>query len=132
MKTISTRNLPTEQIDVLDQFASTDAGPEMRDLLQSIIELMRAGDDIAPATASTTLTPSEAAKRLGMSRSHLYKLLDRGDLPFHNVGRDRRIKLHDLIAFEEQRQHDRRELAEKFAFKSETRESAIDELAGMM
>ena len=50
----------------------------------------------------------------------------------HRVGRDRRIALGDLIAFEERRQRDRRELAERFASQSTTRGGAIDELADLL
>lgn len=132
MKTISTHGIPVEQIDVLDQFASTSVGPELRDLLQSVVELVRAGDDLARVSPATTLTPSEAAKHLGMSRTHLYKLLDRGEIPFDRVGRDRRIMLRDVIDFESRRQRDRRELAERFASQNQTREAAIDELSDLL
>ena len=43
--------------------------------------------------------------------------------------RDRRIELKDLVAFESQRHHDRRELAERFAMQRQTLAGAIDELA---
>jgi excisionase family DNA binding protein len=64
-----------------------------------------------------------------MSRTHLYKLLDRGEIISYRVGRDRRIELKDLAAFESQRQRDRRELAERFATQRQTLAAAIDEVA---
>jgi excisionase family DNA binding protein len=64
-----------------------------------------------------------------MSRTHLYKLLDAGEIPFHNVGRDRRIEMRDLLLFEENRDAARRELAERFAQQRATTETAVDELA---
>jgi len=67
-----------------------------------------------------------------MSRTHLYKLLDRGEIVSHRVGRDRRIRLSDLIDFETQRQSDNRELAERFANQQKTRSGAIDELAELL
>ncbi|MFC7449704.1 hypothetical protein [Rhodococcus daqingensis] len=63
-----------------------------------------------------------------MSRTHLCSLLDRGVLPSHRVGSHRRILFSDVIAFERQRQHDRRELAEQFAHADAHRAGAIDEL----
>ncbi|MGB5150186.1 MAG: helix-turn-helix domain-containing protein [Mycobacterium sp.] len=132
MKTIPTDGIPAEQIDALDEFAATGVGPEMRDLLQSVIDCVRAGDDLAAVSPLAVLSPSQAAERLGMSRTHLYKLLDQGEIMSHRVGRDRRILLRDLIAFEERRQRDRRELAERFASQSKTREGAIDELADLL
>ena len=132
MKTIRTDRIPTEQIDALGEFAASGVGPEMRDLLQSVIDCVRAGDDLAAVSPTTTLSPSQAAARLGMSRTHLYKPLDQGEIMSHRVGRDRRIALGDLIAFEERRQRDRRELAERFASQSTTRGGAIDELADLL
>jgi excisionase family DNA binding protein len=132
MKTLPTDGIPAEQIDVLDEFAATGVGPEMRDLLQSVIHCLRAGDDLAAISPEMDFRPSQAAERLGMSRTHLYKLLDQGEIMFHRVGRDRRIKLRDLVAFEERRQRDRRELAERFASQGQTHGGAIDELADLL
>lgn len=132
MKTIPTSGIPAEQLDALDEFAATDVGPEIRDLLLSVIDCVRAGDDLTAVSPHTVLSPVQAAERLGMSRTHLYKLLDRGEIMSHRVGRDRRIRLRDLISFEELRQRDRRELAERFASQGKTREGAIDELADLL
>jgi excisionase family DNA binding protein len=133
MKTIPTDGIPAEQIDVLDQFAGTRAvSPELRDLLQSVIRCLRDGEDLAAISPLTEFTPSQAAERLGMSRTHLYKLLDQGEIMFHRVGRDRRIALRDLIAFEGRRQRDRRELAERFGAQNRTNEGSIDELADLL
>ncbi|WP_344156104.1 hypothetical protein [Kribbella yunnanensis] len=56
-----------------------------------------------------------------MSRTHLYELPDSG-------GRDRRIRMCDLAAFEVQRDGDRCELAERFTRQSKTTVGAIDEV----
>ncbi|MFC9688187.1 helix-turn-helix domain-containing protein [Kribbella sp. NPDC056951] len=74
------------------------------------------------------LTPNEAAEKLGLSRIHLHKLLDAGEIASHRVGRDRRIRMRDLAAFELQRDGGRRELAERFAHQRETTAGAIDEV----
>lgn len=132
MKTIPTQGIPAEAIDDLGEFAANSVGPEMRDLLESIIASLRAGDDLAAFSPNTEFSPSQAAERLGMSRTHLYKLLDQGEIMFHRVGRDRRIAMADLVAFEARRQRDRRELAERFAAQDRTREGAIDELADLL
>lgn len=132
MKTLATATIPAGQLAALEQFAASTAGPELRDLLLSLTRCVRDGDEIIAIDGSQTLTPSQAAERLGMSRSHLYKLLDRGEIVFHRVGRDRRIRFHDLVAFEEQRQHDRRELAERFAHQHATTNAADDEIAALL
>lgn len=133
MQTIPTSSVPVEQLKALAQFAQNAAGPELRDVLLSVSRCISEGADLAVIEAtSATLTPAEAADRLGMSRTHLYKLLDRGEIVSHRVGRDRRIRVTDLVAFEEHRQSDRRELAERFAKQRQTRDAAIDEVADLL
>ncbi|MEA4944612.1 MAG: helix-turn-helix domain-containing protein [Propionicimonas sp.] len=132
MQTIETSNVPVAQLEALAQFAEDTAGPELRDVLLSVGRCVREGVDLVVAEDAATLTPAEVAERLGMSRTHLYKLLDRGEIVSHRVGRDRRIRVTDLVAFEEQRQRDRRGLAERFAKQRQTRGDVIDEIADLL
>lgn len=132
MQTIQTSNVPDDQLDSLVQFARDSAGPELRDVLLSLSRCIKDGVDLAAIDPTSTITPSEAAERLGMSRTHLYKLLDRGEIMSHRVGRDRRIRITDLFAFETQRQADRIELAERFANRDRTRGASIDELTDLI
>lgn len=132
MKTIETSQIPADQLDVLEDFASSEAGPELRDALLSLARCARDGDELVVLDDSHTLTPAQVAERLGMSRTHLYKLLDRGEIVSHRVGRDRRIRVRDLMEFEVRRQRDRRELAERFAHQRETTATATDEIADLL
>lgn len=45
------------------------------------------------------LTPTEAATRLGVSRSTVYALMNAGQLVSVHIGRSRRIPLAALIAY---------------------------------
>jgi len=129
MEVLETTNIPVEQLDALEDYAQTSLGPELRDVLLSLSRCVRDGAELTVTAKSVVLTPREAAERLCMSRTHLYKLLDRGEIISYRVGRDRRIELKDLAAFESQRQRDRRELAERFATQRQTLAAAIDEVA---
>lgn len=125
--------IPKAEVEALDRFAHSTAGPELRDLIDAIIECIGDGaSSISLDLEDAELTPNQAATRLGMSRTHLYKLLDSGEIPSHRVGRDRRIRVIDLAEFESQRQRERRELAEKFANREQTRQGAIDEVADLL
>ncbi|MGW6277990.1 helix-turn-helix domain-containing protein [Kribbella sp. NPDC055071] len=132
MKTFETAKIPAEQLDALEHFAESEVGPELRAVLLSLSRCAREADELIVSGDSGALTPNQAAERLGMSRTHLYKLLDRGEIAFHRVGRDRRIRPRDLLAFEAQRDHDRRELAERFAHQRETAVAATDEIADLL
>ncbi|GAA3232769.1 helix-turn-helix domain-containing protein [Dactylosporangium siamense] len=130
MRAIDTSQVPAEQFDQLEH-AAAKISPEMLDVIRALTESVRAGAEIAAFEPTAALTPNEAADRLGMSRTHLYKLLDRGEIAFDRVGRDRRIPAAELVKFERRRQSDRRELAERFASQQQSRSAAIDELADL-
>ncbi|MFT3833289.1 MAG: helix-turn-helix domain-containing protein [Micropruina sp.] len=131
MQTIETSNVSVDQLAALAQFAETTA-PELRDVLLSVSRCIQEGADLLVVDGAETLTPTQVAVRLSMSRTHVYKLLDRGEIVSHRVGRDRRIRLTDLLAFEDQRQRDRRELAERFSKQRQTRADAVDELVDQL
>lgn len=121
-----------EQLDALRSFAEGLSEGELRELLLALSTSLSSGVDLAVLDQSSEFTPSQAASRLRMSRTHLYKLLDSGMIPFHHVGRDRRISGRDLVTFERQRQMERRALAERLARPAEVRTAAEEELAELL
>lgn len=133
MPTFDVTSIPKAEVEALVQFSHTTAGPELRDLIDAIVECVSGGASaVSWNLESAELTPNQASARLGMSRTHLYKLLDSGEIPSHRVGRDRRVRVTDLAEFESQRQRDSRELAEKFANREQTRKGAVDEIADLL
>ncbi|MCA0435700.1 MAG: helix-turn-helix domain-containing protein [Actinobacteria bacterium] len=127
-------DVPLDDVAAVEQFAQSASNPDMRDLLLSIANLLRDGVEVVTLNGVDThaLTPTEVARRLGMSRTHLYKLLDRGEIPFHRVGRDRRIAIEDVVAFEARRQCEKRMLAEAFAHRDQTHAAAVDAIADLL
>jgi len=129
-------SIPLDQADVLEQLVVEDSShpeldPAMRDVLLSLAGCIREGVEFH-LDGSSVVTPTQAATRLGMSRTHLYKLLDQGEILSHRVGRDRRIRVSDLANFEAHRQRDSRELAERFAQKQQIHARVIDEIADLL
>lgn len=131
MYTLSKEEVPPDQIEQLEDFARS-VPPELRDLLTGLSRCLRDGTEIMACDPGAVLTPSQAAEKLGMSRTFLYTLMDRGELPHHRVGRDRRIRMSDIVAFEARRQASRRELAERFAHQQQTRDAVVDEIADLL
>ena len=125
---VDASNVQPDELSAFTKFAEGMPASALRDAVLFLTQSVENGADVAVVEAATDLTPTQVAKLLKMSRTHLYKLLDTGALPWHPVGRDRRIRLADFVAFERRRDSDRRELAERFAHTSRTAEGALDEL----
>jgi excisionase family DNA binding protein len=68
-------------------------------LLMDILEAMAAGRGISLIPEATELTTVEAAEILHVSRPYLIKLLTEGALPYRRVGKHRRIRTEDVIAY---------------------------------
>ena len=75
--------------------------------LRVIIEAMAHGRSITLVPHDKELTSQEAADMLHVSRPHLIKLLDRGELPCHRVGTHRRIRIEDVLAYRDRRDAER-------------------------
>lgn len=81
--------------------------PELADVLVRAIEALAEGQAVTVSPHRTTLTTQEAAEILGVSRPTLVKLLNEEKIPFTQPGRHRRIRLADVLAFQEQQVQDR-------------------------
>ena len=75
--------------------------------LRIVIDAMADGRSITLVPHDKELTTQEAADILHVSRPHLIKLLDRGDLPFHRVGTHRRIRIEDVLTYRDRRDAER-------------------------
>jgi len=73
-----------------------------------IVRLMSERKAVVLVPEDETFTTQAAANYLGMSRQHFVNLLEDGRIPFHKVGSHRRVNFKDLLAFERERDQQRR------------------------
>ena len=77
-------------------------------MLTEIVRKMHRGQSVVILHENEELTTQAAANQLGVSRPHVVKLLEKGDIPFHMVGSHRRVYLKDVIRYQKQRDQERR------------------------
>lgn len=68
-------------------------------LVEEVLDGLARGDAVRVMSVHAELTTQEAADLLNVSRPHLVKLLEDGELPFLRTGKHRRIRLADLLQF---------------------------------
>ena len=81
---------------------------EVYRVLRQVVDVMRQGKATLVAPQGLLLTTQEAADFLGVSRPTLVKLLEDGAIAFERPNRHRRVRLQDLIDFQQRRRAERR------------------------
>ena len=77
-------------------------------LLVRTVRAMQEGKCVFLLPEDETFTTQAAASYLGMSRQFLVNLLDQGAIPHHRVGTHRKVYFKDLLAYQKQRDQQRR------------------------
>ena len=71
-------------------------------LLVDILKATSQGKPISIIPIAAEMTTQAAAELLNCSRPHLVKLLEDGHIPFTKVGKHRRVKYEDVVAYQKQ------------------------------
>jgi excisionase family DNA binding protein len=130
MKTLAATSVDESQLAELDKACSAlPPGSQLGEALIYLLATVRCGHAVTVVSDETHLTPNQAAKFLGMSRTHLYKLLDAGTIRFVPVGRDRRISFGALREYQAAIDRDKADLAARFAHRDANRDALLEHLA---
>lgn len=73
----------------------------VRPLLKRILAEMAKGNEVAVLAKDAEMTTQEAADYLKVSRAYLVKVIDRGEIPSRSVGNHRRVKVKDVLIYEQ-------------------------------
>lgn len=119
----------TEVGELADMTARLPEDSVLRGFLDEIVAAVESGEDISVFAQTQQLTPSVAAKLLGVSRVHVYRLMDRGELEFKRVGSDRRTTLAAVESFRAQQDGVRKDMALRAAHPHAARSAAAKDLA---
>jgi len=88
---------------------------------------LKDGYSVTILQPNASLTTVEAAKLLGVSRTHLVGLLKSKEIPFYMVGSHRRISARDLLAYKTKRDIGRRKTLDDLAL-AEYEEGLYDKM----
>jgi excisionase family DNA binding protein len=73
-----------------------------------MLSALEEGDAVTVVPMGADLTTQEAANLLGVSRPYLIRLINQGLIPCEWVGKHRRIRLQDILAYRRSRQASQR------------------------
>ena len=78
--------------------------------LAKILKVISQGKPISIVPIETEMTTQAAAELLGCSRPHLVKLLEKGEIDFTKIGKHRRVKYEDIVAYKKKRKAEQKEM----------------------
>jgi excisionase family DNA binding protein len=84
-------------------------------LLSHLLTEMSCGHAVTLMPIHAELTTKEAADILNVSRPHLVKLLEAGEIPFHKTGTHRRVRFEHLRNYKDQMRAEQERALEELA-----------------
>ncbi|RZS32198.1 excisionase family DNA binding protein [Herbihabitans rhizosphaerae] len=74
---------------------------ELYEVLRDMLTALSQGLAVSVVPQHMMLTTSQAAELLGVSRPTLVRLLEAGEIPYDKPNRHRRVRLDDLLAYQQ-------------------------------
>jgi len=84
-------------------------------VLATTLSEMAGGNGVSVLPLHTELSTQEAADLLNVSRPYLVSLLEKGEMAYRKVGSQRRLRLHELLAYKARSDIDRRAALDELA-----------------
>jgi len=99
--------------------ARLEVPPHVLRLLSQVLALMARQQTFVLYPETSELTTKQAAEVLGVSRPFLIRLLEAGEIDFRKVGRHRRVRMKDILAYKQTMQVKRRAALDELVKASE-------------
>lgn len=129
LRTVAASAATEESLVALEELTSLLPAGDFRAALEYVSGSLRSGEDVVIGKSSEPLTTTQVARLLGVSRAHLYKVLDSGELKSHRVGNSaRRVNPEDLASYLDAAEDARRAHSDRVAHIDATYARAIDEM----
>jgi excisionase family DNA binding protein len=75
--------------------------PALRVLLRALLDVLARGSEVVLMAVDAEVSTQMAAQILGVSRPHVVSLIESGVLPARKVGTHRRLRVADVLAYQE-------------------------------
>ena len=98
--------------DLIEQTPISAASETFKADVVSLLRGIENGQSFAVLPLDNELSPTQAAKLLNISRTHLMRIVSGGDVPFRMVGKHHRFRIEDILAYKETRSYRRAALDE--------------------
>lgn len=95
-------------------------------LLMDVLEAMAAGQGVTIIPENAELTTVQAANVLNVSRPFLIKLLDEQKIPHRKVGKHRRIRMEDVMAYKAGIDAERESVLDQLAAEAQEQDMGYD------
>ena len=108
----------TQQIDIVDDKGTSHPVSVPVSALRLLVDVLTEigeGNAVSIIPIHAELTTQDAANVLNVSRPFLVQLLERGDIPFHKIGRHRRVRYQDVLVYKERIDSERRKVLDALA-----------------
>lgn len=114
-QTLNASDVDARDLNQVAALAETlPQGSPLAVVMQDLVATIRKGQDVTVLAMEEHLTPNQAADLLHVSRPHLLKFMDSGELAFYRVGNRRRIRMDDLLDFIARRERAKATVASAF------------------
>jgi excisionase family DNA binding protein len=105
------RNNCTMEVDGEEFTIPQSLADEVIHMISEVVS----GREVSVDAQEEELTTTEAAELLNVSRPHLVKLLEDGEIPFHKAGSHRRVYRRDVLEYKQDQRREAEDAMQNLA-----------------